>query len=265
MDLFDAHCHLQDRRLASDLDAVVARARAAGVRRVCCCAAAEEDWPAVAAAADQLAGFVVPAFGLHPWYVERRGRDWEAALAARLARPGAVVGEIGLDHAVDGPPRDVQDRVFQRQLEMAAERGLPVNVHCLRAWGSLLEHLRGLRTRPPAIVIHSYSGAPELIPELARLGAYFSFSGAVTRPASRRARASAAAVPADRLLLETDAPDLAPLGPGEARVPPGSVNEPANLVRVLEAVAALRGAPVRDIAARAWENAAQVFQGPAGA
>lgn len=258
--LFDTHCHLQDARLDAGLAGVFERARAAGVRALCCCGTAPRDWPAVGGLADRHPDLVIPAFGVHPWYLDGLPEDWEEQLCRHLARPGAAVGEIGLDHAIDSPLRELQDRLFRRQLELAAARGRPVSVHCRRAWASLLAHLEAVPVLPPALVVHAYSGPAELIAPLARFGVHFSFAGGVTFSGRRRVHAAAAAVPADRLLIETDAPDLAPYvrdGAGGGRIP--AVNEPANLPVIRDALAAVRGVPARDIEAVTWENACRVF------
>ncbi len=268
MRLFDAHNHLQDERLAADLDASVAAARAAGVARMVCCGSSEQDWAGVAAAAARHAGLVVPSYGLHPWYARGRTAGWLDALRARLAAaPAAGVGEIGLDRPVE--PRDEADQeaVFLAQLRLGRELGRPVSIHCRRAWGRLLECVEPLGPHPAGLLFHSFSGAPELAARLVPLGAFFSFSGAVTFSGNRRGRRAAAAAPGDRLLIESDAPDLAPCGVDAPRDPASgrAVNLPANLPRVLEAVAALRGVTPEEAARLTWENGERLFGGPARA
>ena len=158
--LFDAHCHLQDRRLGEEkqggeseeqrrhrrLDDIVARARSAGVAGVACCACSEDDWHEVAALADRYPGFVHPSFGLHPWYLEGRRPGWGARLEALLrSRPGAGVGESGLDRAKTSkrklPPLDVQLEALREHARIARELRRPLTVHCVRAAGALHDAL----------------------------------------------------------------------------------------------------------------------------
>lgn len=254
MRLYDTHCHLQDERLAPDLDGVLARAEGAGVLRMRCCASEEENWPAVAHLAIRSPA-VRPAYGLHPWYLDRRTPGWESLLQARLAaEPAAMVGEAGLDHAIDTPGRAVQEEVLRLQLRLAAELNRPVSLHCRKAWGSMLALLKSLPRLPPALVFHAYSGDADLIPLLIRLNGWFSFCGSLTRLENRRGRASAARVPDDRLLLESDAPDLAP-----RQIPAETPNEPAHLLHTLAELALCRKQSVETVADLTWQNACRAF------
>ena len=132
MRLFDAHCHLQDSRLEPDIAAVMQRAAAAGVQGLLCCGAAENDWDDVARLSD-LYPQIIPAFGLHPLYLEGRTDGWLAALAERVRRPGSTVGEIGLDNEEKSRNMAEQEAVFMAQMELARDTGRPVAVHCRRA------------------------------------------------------------------------------------------------------------------------------------
>ena len=254
MRLFDAHCHLQDERLLPDIEAVLRRAREAGAAGFACCGSSEADWPRVDALAMKHAG-VLPYFGLHPWYIRGRSADWIVALEAFLrSRPLAGVGEIGLDHALkEFDPSDQLD-VFRTQLVLARETGRAASIHCRRAWGNLLDVLREVGAMSSGFVVHSYSGSRELIPELIRLGGSLSFSGSITYPSNRRGRESAATVPPDRLLIETDAPDIPPFG-----VDPETANEPMNLALVLRALAEIRQTSPEALAKHLWENSTRLF------
>lgn len=256
MQLADSHCHIQDERLADSAEDVLTRARAAGVRLFICCGTAPRDWQAVAQLAAGAAD-VVPAYGLHPWHVGERSDTWKDDLRSRLlSDPRAAVGEIGLDHAIRQRNDDGQMTTFAEQLRIAVELRRPACIHCRKAWGALLPALE--ETRPPSgFVIHSYSGPAELVAPLTELGAHFSFSATVTWSRNRRAHGAAASVPTDRLLIETDAPDLPPAP--ENGAPPVEINEPANLVRVLRAVAAIRGVTEQDLAETTWNNTIRLF------
>lgn len=252
---FDAHCHLQDPRVRADLSGVLLRARNAGVTAMSCCGSCESDWPEVKRLA-QSNGAVLPSFGLHPWYVGERTGEWADALAALLKEtPGAGVGEIGLDHALDASTFGDQESAFSRQLAIAAEYCRPVTIHCRRAFGRLIELIRLSGGILQGGIVHSYSGPPDLVKTLERFGLSISFSGSITFSGSKRARASVAAVSPGRLCLETDSPDIVPHGCA------APVNEPANITAVARAAAELLGVTVRDVAELTYRNASRVFGG----
>ena len=256
MQLFDSHCHIHDPALAADTAAVIARARSAGVVRMVDCGTSEKDWPDVqrlcAAHAELL-----PSFGLHPLFVQDRSEGWYDSLARFLsANPSAGVGEIGLDHAMEDRSDEEQSAAFRSQLELARDMNRPASIHCRRAWSTMLLMLQDLGSLPAGFVIHSYSGSLELIEPLARAGAFFSFSGTLPRSHNKRSHRTAAAVPLDRLLIETDAPDLMPSYSGAE---PAAVNEPANLPYILKKLAELRALPEDRLTEQLWENSLRLF------
>jgi len=261
MKLFDAHCHLQDERLSSVLEPAMSAAAAAGVAGMVCCGSSESDWPAVRKIATQFGG-VIPCFGLHPWYIAQRSPRWLETLREYLRTTSAAVGEIGLDPALERRDDAAQEAVFTAQLELCREANLPASIHCRRAWGRMLEILSRFGAHAPGWVIHSFSGAPDLIPPLAALNVYFSFSGAITRSGNTRGRRSLCAVPADRLLIETDAPDLPPVirhnGSAATPVIP-EINEPVNLVYVARQAAEWRQIDLAELARVTWENGMRVY------
>jgi TatD DNase family protein len=260
MQLFDAHCHVQDERLAPHREAVLARARDAGIARLMCCGSAEDDWGAVQALAERYPA-IGASYGLHPGYMRDRTPGWLDGLGRRLSDSRAAVGEIGLDHMLDPATFAEQEEVFVAQLRLARDLGRPASIHCRRAWGRMMDVLQ--RTElPDGLLFHAFSGSRELVAALLPLGARFSFSGTITRSHNRRGREALTAVPLDRLLIETDAPDLAPVLPADAAPvcdDRGVVNEPAHLVHVLRSVAAIQGVSEEDTALRTWENAAGLF------
>ncbi len=258
MDLFDSHCHLQDGRFEGDLVDVLARAVACGITHMVCCGTRPSDWAAVMSLG-QGHPEVIPAYGIHPWYVEAAtDADWEIRLRELLAMDlRAGVGEIGLDGAVRPRRLEQQQSLFMRQLLMAQEFERPVSIHCRRAWEPLLEVLQKVGPLPQGIVIHAYSGSAELVESLLRLGAFFSFSGSITNPAYAKAGDLVRAVPQDRLLIETDAPDMVPHVLRDC----ADINEPANLRVVAETVAGFTGRPIEAISALTSANAYRVFLG----
>lgn len=232
MPLYDAHLHLQDQRLRSDLGEIVGSLDVIGLRGAVINGTRESDWPDVERVAHSWPGFV-PAYGLHPWFVAERSPLWRVDLERRLDRRPAAIGEIGLDRWIPGHDLADQSRVFGEQLDVARARSLPFTAHCLKAWGRFMELLRERGPFPSGFLVHSYGGPAELVRPLVDLGAYFSISGyfAHTRKADRRSVFRS--IPLERLLVETDAPDMRPpdaLNPIPApRSSDESLNHPANL------------------------------------
>lgn len=256
--MFDAHCHLQDERISARVGGIVVGANRAGVAGMLCCGSSPADWDAVARIGAKYAGNgVVCAYGVHPFYIENidpGGNGWADELSKRIAGdPSAAVGEIGLDHAVR--PRDDggQAAVFARQLEIAGRHGRPVSIHCRKAFGAMLSILRGSGGLKSGGAVHSYSGPPDLIEELVELGCHISFSGSILIPNNKRAAASLKRVPKDRLLIETDSPDLLPYGAS------GQFNEPANLVLILNKAAEILCEPPSKIAELTYKNGCGLY------
>ena len=242
MPLFDAHCHLQNERLLPHLDDAMRRATEAGVTGFMCCGTSEQDWPLLPDLARRFPG-VRLSFGLHPWYSGNRSNAWLDTLERTLAAHPAAIGEIGLDHALDKATFADQETVFLAQIHLAGKLGLPVSIHCRRAYGRLMELLDEEGWPDSGFMIHSYSGSAELVEPLIRRGAFLSFSGTITYTRNVHVREALAAVPLEHLLIETDSPDLMPNQSAKTPVTTDAlnpVNEPAFLVSVLETAATIR-------------------------
>ncbi len=261
--LFDAHNHLQDERLAPQRAEIIRALPDAGVVQMVVNGSCEADWPEVLALAKSVPS-VIPSFGYHPWYVSERTADWQANLMKFLDAVPSAIGEIGLDKWIKGHNLAEQREVFVWQLRLAAERQLPASIHCLEAWGTLLEIL-SVEPRPRCgFVLHSFGGPREMVEELAGLGAYFSLPGYFAHERKVRQRETFKHVPRERLLIETDAPDQSlpearvefPL-PNSANGKP--VNHPANLGAVYRFAAELLGEPVEKLAEQVEENFRRVF------
>ncbi|MBP5226244.1 MAG: TatD family hydrolase [Kiritimatiellae bacterium] len=261
--MFDAHAHLQDTRLSGNREVVLRRAAETGVTGVCCCATSPADWDAVAAfIRDPTPFVVVPAFGVHPWYAENLPADWLERLNRTLdAHPAAALGEVGLDGIRKSIPFEVQRQCLVSQLELAACHRIPVVLHGARAWEPLLETIRPFREKIPGFLIHGFSGSPDQMRRFLDLGAAISIAGSVCNPQAKKIRAAAKELPDSQLLIETDSPDLFPVGgtslPGTPAGKP--VNHPANLRQVLETVAALRDATPDAIADLTGANARRIL------
>ena len=257
MPLFDAHCHLQDERLFPHLDDAMKRASTAGIASLMCCGSCEEDWPLLPDIARRFPQ-VHLSFGLHPWYIEKRSASWLNTLKTHLTTTLSAVGEIGLDHALDKATFADQETVFLTQIHLANELQRPVTIHCRRAWGRMMELLDEKGWPAHGFVLHSYSGSSELVQPLVRRGAFFSFSGAITFAQNRKGREALSIVPLDRLLIETDAPDLMPLLPADTPFITGTqgpINEPVYLTEILKVAARIRNVPGQELAEITTRNA----------
>ncbi len=249
--MIDAHAHLDDRRFSDDLDAVLARASAAGIERVLSCAedlASSERTVLIA----RRHKAVRVAVGVHP----HRAESWSDAVSGmvnRLARDEHVVaiGEIGIDLSGRSAPREAQEAAFLAQLALARTLDLPVVVHVREAGPlarALIDRAGGARG-----MVHCFSEGPDEVDEWMRRGFAVSFAGPVTYPKNDALRLAAARASADRILVETDAPYLAP----QARR--GSRNEPAFVLDTLAAVAATRGQEAAALGRQIAENGRKLF------
>jgi TatD DNase family protein len=242
--VIDTHAHLD--ACAEPADVLVERAREAGVGRIVSVGTKESSWQKTLAVADRHDG-VFAALGIHP----HEAADGDvAALREALHHPKAVaVGETGLDYFRDYARRDAQHRIFEAQLELAAETGKPVIIHTRAADDDTLAALAGFGG---TVVLHCFSSPPLLEPALER-GWYVSFAGNVTYKNADDLRSAAYAVPVERLLAETDSPYLSPV-PRRGRP-----NEPANVAHTVAALAHARNAGANELAAQIDDNATRCF------
>jgi len=259
VDLVDTHCHLDVAEFDTDRDAVVARARAAGVRRQVVPAIHAAGWPGLRETCRSGPG-LFPAYGLHPVFLSEHAPAHLDQLRAWVGRERPVaIGECGLDYFIEGLDRTAQAGYFEAQLRLARDAGLPVIVHARRAVDAVIAAIRrigGAASGQPSRlrgVVHSFSGSPEQARQLWDLGFLLGLGGPVTYERAHRLRTLAARMPLEFLLLETDAPDQPDGGHR------GQRNEPARLPRVLDTIAALRGQDPAEIAAATTANAERLF------
>ena len=257
--LIDSHCHLADEVFEKDLDEVVTRATSAGLASALCILSADEPveierarkvaaaWPAVRFAA-----------GVHPHRsAAYAGRPEEAARLAREAAEATAavaIGEIGLDYHYDFSPRDVQQAVLVAQVQVALETDRPVVIHTREASADTFRILAETGRGTLKGVMHCFTGTAEEAAEALALGFHISFSGILTFPRASDLRDVARAIPEDRLLVETDAPFLAPV-PHRGRR-----NEPAWVASTLAALAACRGVPADAMAETVARNFDALFR-----
>lgn len=248
--LFDSHAHIDADAFDNDRDAVLHAARSAGVREILVPAVSAATWPKLESVCNALPGLFA-AYGLHPCYVHAD------ADIARLqhwldGHPAAAVGECGLDFSVSPMDREHQIQLLRAQFEIACAADLPLVLHARHAFEQIILEIRRF-AKPLRGVVHSFSGSAEQARELRRLGFSIGIGGPATYPRAQRLRRVVAAVPADSLLLETDAPDQPSAGHQGAR------NEPAFLREVLVCVASLRGDDPRTLATQTRANARRLF------
>jgi TatD DNase family protein len=258
MRLFDTHAHLHFPEFAADLDAVLTRARAAGVGAMVTIGTDRETNPAAVRLAEELAG-VYASVGIHP-HDAAEATDADFAAMEELARASAKVvalGEMGLDFFRNLSPPEVQERVFRRQLALARRLGKPVVVHCRDAHAETLAILADERIAETGGVMHCFSGDLEVAKRCLDLGLLISLAGPVTYKNARALPDVARFVPADRLVVETDCPFLPP------QPYRGQRNEPAHVKLTAARVAELRGADPESLAAAMSDNAARLFRVPA--
>jgi len=258
--LYDAHNHLQAERFAGRQAELLAECPE--VQRMVVNGCCEADWSSVAALAEAHPQ-VLPSFGYHPWFIHERTPNWEKELNQLLDAHSAAVGEIGLDRWKEGLEYAGQEEVFVTQLRIATERNLPASIHCLKAWGRMLELLQQGPVPARGFLLHSYGGSAELVPAFAKLGAYFSFPGYFLRQAKSRHRETFRTVPSDRLLIETDAPDQRlpdPLNANQLTDPNGEpLNHPANIRVVYSELAKFLKEPEEQLEKRVEENFLRLF------
>jgi TatD DNase family protein len=255
----DSHCHLAGPEFASDLEAVVERARAAGLAHALVILAADDE-PELKQAGEVSARWPEVRFsiGVHPHAAGRFADDASAAVtqveAAIDAQPlTRSLGEIGLDYHYDFAPRAVQQEVFRQQIRLAIRRRLPVVIHTREAEEDTLRILDEEHARDVGGVFHCFTGDRDMARRVLDIGFHVSLAGIVTFPRALELRDVARMVPGDRLLIETDSPFLAP-------VPyRGKRNEPAHVVRVAEVIAELRGSTLEAIGVTALESFRRLF------
>src|SRR5580704_2235642 len=240
----DSHCHLDGERFAADLDAVLDRAAAAGVTRMLSIGTGEIDCAVVVAEKYEQ---VCASIGVHPHDASKLTAQTLDDLRALAANPKVVAfGEIGLDYHYDFSPREIQREAFIAQLRLARELGLPITIHTREAWGDTISVLRDNWSGEG--IMHCFTGDPAQAREALGMGFHLSYGGVLTFKTAENVRESARITPDDRLLIETDAPYLAPI-PYR-----GKRNEPAMMIETARKLAGVRGTTPDRIAAITTAN-----------
>jgi TatD DNase family protein len=234
MRLVDSHCHLHDDRIYPQLPAVLSAAHDAGIAACVTAAAEPSEWPRIRDIAQDHSP-VAFALGIHPWYAAEEHLALMPELAKASTQGACAIGEIGLDAKIESPAFDAQERLFEAQLAVAREAGLPVVLHCRGAFNSLLHCIRRVGLSEAGGMIHAFSGSVEIAEECLAFGLRISMGSALTyRNSKKRARVLERVFP-DHFLLETDSPDMPPVSLR------GKTNVPANILLNLQAAAETLG------------------------
>ena len=257
MDLIDSHAHLDFPQFDADRAEMLERARQAGVNTVLAIGSGPgpQKLDAALPFAEQH-DWIYASVGIHPHEARLAGEEHFARLEALAGHPRVIAwGEIGLDYHYDHSPRDVQQRVFRRQLEQARNAKLPIIIHCREAWPDCMALLEECwRSSGLGGIFHCFTGSPAEAKYGIEMGFLVSFAGNVTFPKAQNLRDVARELPLDRVLIETDSPYLAP------QPHRGKRNEPAFVAEVARALANVRDLPADQVAAITAENFRRFFR-----
>ena len=263
MKLSDAHCHLQDVRFGDGLATILARCGEFGIQRWMVNATRQSDWAAVEALEHKIAG-VQCSFGLHPWWQNERTNGWLDDLERLLLRhPAAGIGETGLDRWMADFDFEDQLEVLQAHLDLSRRLNRPISLHCLLAWPELAASVKRCSPSKRGFLLHSFAGPESMVEQWVNLGAYFSFSPRFLHPQKLKVRECFKRIPLERLLIETDAPDMAP--PQEIALvrcdgeEAQTFNHPANLRLCAQTLAADRGLALDAFAIQLEQNYNRLF------
>ena len=247
----DTHCHLDAAEFDADRDAVYAAAIGGGVDTLVIPAVSRDNFAAVAATCARYPG-CQPAWGLHPMYIHVHRPEHLADLGAQIeAQRPVAVGEIGLDLFVKDLDYATQEFFYVEQLKIAKDYDLPVLLHCRKANDELLKHLRKIGVRGG--IAHAFNGSPQQADEFIRLGFKLGFGGAFTWPRANNLRRLVVDLPLEAIVLETDSPDIPPVWIGRGR------NSPAELPRIAQTLAELRGMAIDSVAQATSRNACELL------
>ncbi|MCC6931818.1 MAG: TatD family hydrolase [Deltaproteobacteria bacterium] len=260
--LIDCHIHLQDKKLVNELNKLLADCQRYKINKFISAGSSERDWERLDLIAKDKPN-IYPTYGIHPYSANNKTPTWLNDIEKYLSKNAVAIGEIGLDRLIKSCPFDIQEDVFTKQWELAYKLRLPAVLHCVHASDWLLSILKKLPALQNGFMLHSYTGSKEDTFKLLDKGAYFSFSGIVFKPSKTKLREILKIVPADRLLIETDAPYI-PL-PKEKSLSEFlsyndlSLNHPANLLNLFNLIAQERLQDPLELEEIVWHNALRLF------
>lgn len=258
MRLFDAHNHLQDVQFNNNQHQIMSDCKDSGLIKMVTNGTSELDWEAVSTLANRYPQ-IIPSFGLHPWFVHNRSSNWLKRLEEKIDNYGSAVGEVGLDRGKKNQKYNEQEEVFLSQLQLSTERNIPISIHCIKAWDQIYNLLQDNPIPKRGFLLHGFSGPAEMIKPLNDLGAYFSFSGSFTHPKKARHRNNFCKIPANRLLIETDAPYQSMPDNFTTYHLDGKLNHPANINSLYKIAADSIGITYEKLTEIAEENFLRFF------
>ena len=232
------------------------RAKNAGVNHMATCATMEENFDRTLFLAGEYSG-ILPFFGVHPWFIESRSKNWTEVLTDFLLLTPSGVGETGLDFVDPAADREAQVKVFAFHLDLARQLKRPINIHVRKGWDTFIHILKKFGPLKIPGLIHSYSGSADMIQVFEKYNLYISFSGSVTNPGARKVVSALEQVSHDRYVLETDAPDIYPYIDNPH---PDRLNEPANIPQIAKIAAQRIGRAYRTFREHAYDNGCRLFE-----
>jgi TatD DNase family protein len=251
MQLIDVHCHLQAAVYRDSIGEVITRSREAGVAGIINAATSNHDWFKCRELGNKYSECHF-ALGIHPWYIDKDDASFLASLEDSDFEGAVAIGEAGLDKKFANTDFATQIQIYRLQLGIARDRSLPVNLHCIGAFGELINELKKTPLKRGGI-IHNFNGSPELAVDLIKHGLSFSLGGILTYRNSKKRSAMLKKIWPENFLLETDSPDIPPV----ERT--GTVNEPSNILFNLKAASEILDVSEEIIAEQTTENAKRIF------
>ena len=253
---YDAHTHLIESCYKQDFSKMTIRFKNANISKVICNATSPDNW------LDVLNLYksdhsMIPALGIHPWYVENLEKNWNDTLNDLLSNSEvALIGEIGLDKLLTKAPFELQKHIFKRQLEIAIEHSRNLCIHCVKAWPEMLQILNKYSNTLPKFMIHAFVGSIEIANEIISMGGYLSFAGNSIN--STKTQNTIKQIPIDKLLIETDSPDMIPKKPIHTEKINGCLrNEPINVISIYKNIAKLRNIEINSLCLAVENNFAK--------
>lgn len=251
MKLVDSHCHLEAPEFSGNLQTIIAEAENAGIVKLITSSVTFDEWPLSKTVSDRFRS-VDFSIGVHPWYVSSNDFDIRNKLEAASDMGAIAIGEIGLDRKIETPAFELQMRIFEEQMKFAVDANLPVIIHCRGAFNDLIESLNRTGVPERGGIIHAFSGSREIAEMLIKKGLSFSIGGTLTYKLSKKRSEVMDLIYPHNFLLETDSPDIPPVGTEKPNVP-------ANILLNLKAVSEITGRPEEEIAENTTENAKRIF------
>lgn len=257
--LIDAHNHLQHPDLLIHFGDVLDQLESRNIGMMLINGTTETDWNKVIELYDIYPRWALPSLGLHPWFLNERSPNWHKKLTYFLNKYPIAIGECGLDKWIPDHDLELQQAILQTHLDLAHKYQRPITLHCLKAWGTLLEMLQNDPVPERGFLLHAYGGPTEMVQPFVEMGAYFSFSGYFLEPKKAERLDVFRSIPIERILVETDAPSM-PLPEDKDAFQLGlnsdgkRINHPANLPIVYDALAMALGMPRKELEQQAEAN-----------